>query len=284
MYRKIGITIVGFIMIAASLLVLPKHGSAATLERWDKYSVKEIKIESWVEDWQTPYVDDNQFWNVYDSYYYDTNLPGYATSGSNIRLVGIGSFGYVSYGTGGGGGSTEYGVKRYTTVVPTTKTYRYHVERMSVTKNKVKDQKVQADIVANSGTYPNDGIHTDGFWYVKTGTVNRAPTISVISLNKVLGPSSGNLVISGNVEDLDGNSLSLQMTIGGVTKYLTIASGSPSQVWQLSWSIGELPEGNYSGFKIYVADGLGGTADANFISTITVDKTPPSKAVIKVGN
>lgn len=70
-----------------------------------------------------------------------------------------------------------------------------------------KGTLVQAGIVAEDGTYPADGPHTDGYWYVKGAVVNTAPTMP-----GAFTQPSGNLEIGdskvfavGAASDAEGN-------------------------------------------------------------------------------
>lgn len=66
---------------------------------------------------------------------------------------------------------------------------------------------VQSNIVAEDGTYPANGRHTDGYWYVKGTVVNTAPTMP-----GAFTQPSGNLEIGdskvfavGTASDAEGN-------------------------------------------------------------------------------
>jgi len=54
-----------------------------------------------------------------------------------------------------------------------------------------------SNIIALDGTYPNDGIHTDGYWYIKKGIANQTPTISITS------PSQNEKLRASNKQRID---------------------------------------------------------------------------------
>lgn len=51
---------------------------------------------------------------------------------------------------------------------------RWEVQRSGVTTSDGRGPLVQSGIVAAEGTYPLDGRHTDGFWYVRGSRVNQS--------------------------------------------------------------------------------------------------------------
>lgn len=79
-----------------------------------------------------------------------------------------------------------------------------------------KSSLISSSIVAENGTYPSNGVHTDGYWYVRKGVVNTAPTISGSNIN--LGSSHLAPVYTYTVNDVDtGNTLTITEEIDGVT-------------------------------------------------------------------
>lgn len=57
-----------------------------------------------------------------------------------------------------------------------TKTYRRKLANATSNSYYTQGSLVQSKIVAEDGTYPANGRHSDGFWYVKGAAVNTAPT------------------------------------------------------------------------------------------------------------
>jgi len=54
--------------------------------------------------------------------------------------------------------------------------HRYTRER-----EKLRGQLIQINVIGTENQYPVNGLHTDGYWYVRTGFVNQAPRVSITS-------------------------------------------------------------------------------------------------------
>ncbi|KFM92910.1 fibronectin type III domain-containing protein [Paenibacillus macerans] len=135
------------------------------------------------------------------------------------------------------------------------------------------------DVQAPDGTYPNNGRHSDGYWYVKGEVINTSPTLTVTTTgDKYISEVSGynSLTISGTANDPDGDTLTISGSLGGVSKSTTV---TPEGSWSLSWTADAIPQGNYP-LTVSVADGFGGSNSASYSGTIFVDKTPPTKPTI----
>ncbi|MFJ7891285.1 Ig-like domain-containing protein [Lysinibacillus xylanilyticus] len=82
-----------------------------------------------------------------------------------------------------------------------------------------KGALVQTNIAAEEGTYPVDGRHTDGYWYVKGAKANTAPTVTLVSpSNNQTLYENDTINISGNAYDADKDQ--------SVTAYYQIKSES----------------------------------------------------------
>jgi hypothetical protein len=137
-------------------------------------------------------------------------------------------------------------------------------------------------IQAVDGAYPDNYRHSDGYWYVKESVVNTAPTLSISTTGtKYLSDVSGytSITVSGSVNDLDGDLMSVSGSLAGVGKSVSVASGT----WSLSWSASELAQGSH-GLTISVNDGYGGTASSEYAGTIIVDKTAPGAPALLINN
>ncbi|MEA0565294.1 hypothetical protein [Lysinibacillus irui] len=75
---------------------------------------------------------------------------------------------------------------------------------------------VQSNIVAEDGTYPVNGRHSDGYWYIKGGVVNTAPTMP-----GAFTQPSGNLEIGDSKVFAVGSSSDAE---GNLSKYIWEAS------------------------------------------------------------
>lgn len=139
---------------------------------------------------------------------YQFNGPGTRIRRENYTGIGAGKF-YVS-------GVTSY-PKRMTVLHVTTGEskessyyepdpdgswldpgWRYQLE---VNSYKIKETPgagtlVQSNIVANDGTYPNNGKHTDGYWYIRGASTNKPPgAISSVTV-------AGGVIYSGVLHDV----------------------------------------------------------------------------------
>ncbi|MDY6045243.1 MAG: hypothetical protein SPI65_06695 [Peptoniphilus sp.] len=73
------------------------------------------------------------------------------------------------------------------------------------------------EVTAEDGTYPANGKHTDGYWYVRGDIANQAPTISGNNLD--LGSKLENFDVDYIVNDPDtGDSLTVDILVDGVKK------------------------------------------------------------------
>lgn len=106
-----------------------------------------------------------------------------------------------------------------------TKVYRKDSSKNTFTSQEVRGSLMQSNIAAEEGTYPNDGRHSDGFWYVKGGVANTAPTqpgaFTQPSGNLEIGDSK--VFAVGSASDAEGN----------LSKYIweaSINSGAYSKV------------------------------------------------------
>ncbi len=88
----------------------------------------------------------------------------------------------------------------------------YEVEQTQVVTHKTLEQ---SGLVAPAGTYPVDGLHTDGFYYIKTGEVVRnVPTLEVSTTDNQKLNTGDTLTLSGTVNDLDvGDTITTFATI-----------------------------------------------------------------------
>ncbi|MFB5679161.1 OmpL47-type beta-barrel domain-containing protein [Paenibacillus terreus] len=135
---------------------------------------------------------------------------------------------------------------------------------------------------AADGAYPDNGRHSEGYWYVKDSVVNAAPNLSIAtSGTKYLSDASGytNLTVSGYVNDPDGDFMTVSGSLAGVSKSVSVSDGT----WYLTWSASELAQGSY-GLRISVNDGYGGSTSVGYTGTIIVDKTAPGAPTLLINN
>lgn len=149
-------------------------------------------------------------------------------------------------------------------------------EHKLVAKGKEKDTLVQPNIYDLDGTYPDNGIHHDGYWYVKKSNTNSYPILNVINEDKLIGLSTNGLKVRGNVSDQNNDHVLISATIGGVTKSITVGNTSTLQSWELAWGLADIGEGEYHNFQVIADDQKGGVSVQSFTGKLTVDKTAPT--------
>lgn len=74
--------------------------------------------------------------------------------------------------------------------------------------------RVINEFVADEGLYPTNGLHTDGFWYVRGGLANVTPTIILTTVDGRTFYENETFLISGTAQDTDvGNIVSVKYQI-----------------------------------------------------------------------
>ena len=77
---------------------------------------------------------------------------------------------------------------------------------------------VTSNIVADEGTYPENGKHSDGFWYVKKATANAFPTLILNTTDNRTLYENDTFLIEGQANDSDnGNIINVKYQINGGT-------------------------------------------------------------------
>jgi hypothetical protein len=134
---------------------------------------------------------------------------------------------------------------------------------------------VQAGIVAPSGTYPNDGKYTDGYWYKKVNTI---PTLFIISPspNSTFCEKDTAFIPQISVNDADNETLTCKNYIDAATTPAdtkTVTNTSASQTVNFNaLDMSTLTDGNHT-IKYEISDGKAApvTSTVNF----KVDKEKP---------
>lgn len=235
---------------------------------WDKYKTKDY-VSGYRESRGTTYKTNPDNIYGYRKYTFDTKTglfsgvgeyefaPTYPTW-AGTRLYNVGSFGMTENVVTNGNGveSTSY------TAVPNNTV-------------KVKDALEQSNIPDVDKTYPDDGLHSDGFWYIKKSTTNMYPVLSVENSDISVSKANSTLKLSGSIYDADGDAIIIKATIGGVLKQIVKTTTDAPKPWELTWT--DLPDGIYRNVEITATDGNGGIDTVIYSGTITVDQTGPGK-------
>jgi len=240
----------------------------AALFYWDKYSTKLVPTSYKITKSSSSILDYTTL-TGYNSYTFDSTVGRFYGVGDPITIT-------PQYTASG----TELYIIESTAMKLARITYERQVEMVPYRADPIstapgRDRLVQSNILDIDKTYPDNGLHTDGFWYVKKETNNMFPVLTVEN-SDMIPNASGKITLKGTASDSDGDTITIKATIKGIAKSTTVKGSGP---WQLDWTASEVPEGLYTGIAIEGSDGKGGTDKITYNGRITVDKTPP---VIKV--
>jgi hypothetical protein len=124
-------------------------------------------------------------------------------------------------------------------------------------------------IIAADGKYPENGVHTDGYWYIKGGLANASPNLVINHpiLNERIG-NQDNLIINGSVKDSNvGDILKVKYSLEDVknreitlTQPNTIVANGQTQSFQGYINLGGLSSGNKV-LELYSEDNKGGISN-----------------------
>lgn len=85
---------------------------------------------------------------------------------------------------------------------------------------------VQSNIVAEDGTYPVNGRHVDGFWYVRKGVANTAPNYTQIPTQSTKKNESVTLNLLNYFSDPDGNPLTFSASSNNESLAIATVTGN----------------------------------------------------------
>lgn len=266
----------------------PKKVYAANYYHYDRYSIFYgyglSLINTWYGDRSVSGTSSYSFNNMTGA------LTGQASGGPIENIFIISYNGNAQYTTAGvnpncleifhlNGVASFY--TRYTDV--------YAVVRAWVKFNLLASNEIHND------TYPIDGVHTDGYWYVRKDLiVNAIPSINISSpsANQVYSAVAGHnsVTISGTTSDADsGDKNYIQYKINaGANTYITMATGksgndgndyitantTAKSFTSTAIDVSALSEGNHT-LSVWGSDNNGGVSTTVAINII-VDKTGPT--------
>lgn len=115
--------------------------------------------------------------------------------------------------------------------------------------------------------------------------LNNPPKLTIINNNQTVYALTGNpaITLSGNVQDIDNDQVTISATIAGVTKSVSIVNASANPTWQLQWNAvtDNIPQGSYSNITVTASDGIS-TGKTTFTANISVDfNRAPSTPTLK---
>lgn len=143
-----------------------------------------------------------------------------------------------------------------------------------------KGSIVQYNLQALDGDYPADGLHSDGYWYVKKLSTNRSPILNLDS-GDLLKKADETLSVTGKALDYEGGILSIKAVINEVEYSKTInTSANVSSDWSLDIPTNQLGEG-YKTVAVSLTDSEGASSDTiTRVGTVLVDYTKPTNLKI----
>ncbi|NEW04679.1 S8 family serine peptidase [Paenibacillus sp. SYP-B3998] len=118
----------------------------------------------------------------------------------------------------------------------------------------------------NSRTYSTTTIYT----------INTPSMLTVNPTNQVVLNQAGQVItLSGTVNDMDNNNVTISASIGGITKSVVVSNTMSSPVWTLQWVLGtdNVQSNAYTNITITANDGFS-TSSTTFVGSITIDQSP----------
>lgn len=151
-----------------------------------------------------------------------------------------------------------------------------------------KGSLIQANILAEDGTYPANGRHTDGYWYVKKGVANTAPTVTLTSpTNNQTLYENDTLNIAGTAYDVDKDqSVTVYYQINSEQRKVLATNLSQTQISltkQLTFKGGKLFDGD-TAITGTLAEGVAHTLKVWAVDSENASSTAVERAFYVVPN
>lgn len=250
----------------------PQEVHAATVYYYDKYNTIHGYLDNapfeYVESFYADYTNNTSTGN--SSYSFDPINNSYSAAG----IVSDTSHYSTVYGPGG-----TSGIYKYVSGKTPSGYLAYSVYYRDASKNSptiLKDQLVQSNITAFDGAYPDNGVHTDGFWYIKG---NALPGLTVISplQNSTFYEADTGFIPQISVIDANNDSLTCKYYIDSETivrDTKTVTDTSTNKKVNLNiLNMSTLTEGNHT-MKYEVSDNI--TSPVTSSISFKVDKSAPT--------
>ncbi|MEK3996666.1 hypothetical protein MKY29_18290 [Psychrobacillus sp. FSL K6-2365] len=154
---------------------------------------------------------------------------------------------------------------------------------------------VQSNIAAEDGSYPNDGMHTDGFWYVRGGLANSNPIVTLNTSDNRTLYENDTISIDGSANDIDaGNVIAVRYSLnGGTARAIATAISAGvaipfSKVLQVKNSkfmdgntvlLENLVEGQANTLRVWASDDQGGVSAEQIRTFYVTPNRPPSLVI-----
>lgn len=154
---------------------------------WSKYNLS----NTWNEPPEVPeYYSETVFAGKYKTATWNPANKTYTLSNPWPSDVTV-SVGDIAYDSWSGLGIVKYVSKSLWASYNLIKTTSTRYEYVSSTSVEIKGTLAQSNVQAIEDTYPLDGKHTDGFWYIRGSRVN----LSIASTGRFTTPVVGNILL-----------------------------------------------------------------------------------------
>lgn len=162
-------------------------------------------------------------YRMYPGYTANTNNGTYSVTGTPIYVANI-PIGMTTYLNEFETGSiTSYIAQGHS--VDNYYNFKMAGRKMQLVTSYTRGILVQSDISAENGTYPSDGRHSDGYWYVRGSLANNSPIITLSTTDNRTLYENDTYGIAGSATDSDsGNVVSVKYQINGGSEH-AITSG-----------------------------------------------------------
>lgn len=230
---------------------------------WSKYTVG--KYNTYVQtDW---YYEGTiaSFSHAYKGYTLNTSTGQFSGTGGQwgTNNPPVGSVGYGISGT-----------NIYRLIMHDIYTIRMESSYSAARSQDTAGTLVQSNIIAESGTYPINGKHTDGYWYIRGAVANNAPKWTAIPNPQVRKNATTTLNLANFASDPDGNTL-IYSTSGTLDQANAKFSLSGSTLTITGKQIGP------ASITVVVSDG---TTNASTTVTVNVVNSEPIITVASPSN
>ncbi len=147
---------------------------------YEKFTVIETPIYEYAYTWGSELNTFEYVKTGYESFSFDKNTGKFTLTGAQITAISSNGGPSPVYTLGGNTGQQL--VQNYVQAANLPVMFKMaEVKQNLVRTDYSKGSLVQSNIAAEDGTYPANGRHTDGFWYVKGAAVGPLPPGTVIN-------------------------------------------------------------------------------------------------------
>jgi hypothetical protein len=236
-----------------NIAISPAVGISTLLDEYLKFNADDIFASEATTSYFSGYSWNNT--NFFGSSMTATtsydNLTGYIGVGSSYVPNTVGQSGWTI-------GNTATTRTRSINTIVTNGAGWYGYNSTTYTRTKVKAQSSYIQLVTG-GTYPTNGLHTDGFWYIKV--VRGSNTHIKLSAVDMFGTEATTSYFSGyswNNTNFFGSSMTATTSYDNLTGYIGVGSSYvPNTVGQSGWTFGNGTDTRTRSVNTIVTNGAG---------------------------